>query len=782
MKKPVMQRSMFMAVSKPKSMSGGIMSGFEDDGEGNDIDDIRDDYADRTPDNLEIIANNIRGDIRSLDERYMELAMMVGEAAFETPEEVLALMQGQMPPAAQEQPAGIAGLAPPPQAQPGGIMSGVAETPQSPGQSVAQIQQPPQPGAAEMQPPMQMADGGLVYRQAGSPPWGEIAENLKGFRLPAIPPLGDSAPGRRALGFMKYLPEGTLPDPRTMAPRSQAIVTPTSPLLRASNFINEAARSALPAAREAGRVIMGTPQGRTAAGIAALGVTALPFLGGRTEEEAPYQFPMSEVPGPGGVGVPASMQEILGLGETQPFDIPGATNEEIEESLNLRPKVPVPMPGQEPAPAAAEAAPSPAEKLAARGKQEKETPADFRERVKEKMDIYKEFLGDDENMRKAQALFLLAESALNVAGATGRSNAERLSKGLKGLPAGMAALAGESAKDRKALAAAAISAVEKEDEDARRYDAMVRKEMAKKGGMPQKVASLYSSIMARNPEMDPRAAQQLAIDMDNEVVYQDPGTKETYDKLDNVVRFSPHKPLSEKSVGYLDPATNPYVKVSDQQLEQAITPEQRKALLDERAALQKDLPLFDRAMVDVYGDTVGILPTIKSGISQFTLALVGDTGLGLTNVQQNAVRQRAGLMNEYVTRGLFRNNTRVSNMDMQRAESQAKDPNKLAQSPELVIATLQSFSQQAMNRLAEIDSQLFGTPLKQIDRIPTGAKTDPLPFGPKSNFILDDAFQKRPNLAVWMTYTDPNTQQQRTFRMTAKDYFAQRNAQQGQAR
>jgi hypothetical protein len=93
MKKPVMRREMFIAMA-PKSGSKGIMSGFDDEME-------IEDYEDRTPENLEIIANNLRGDIRSMDERYLELAQMVGESAFETPEEVVALMQSQM---GQQQP------------------------------------------------------------------------------------------------------------------------------------------------------------------------------------------------------------------------------------------------------------------------------------------------------------------------------------------------------------------------------------------------------------------------------------------------------------------------------------------------------------------------------------------------------------------------------------------------------------------------------------------------------------------------------------------------------
>ena len=94
-----MQRSMFIAVGQGPRKNDGILSGLGDDTE--------EGFEDRRPDNLEIIANNLRGDIRSLDERYLELAQMVGESAFDTPEEVLALMQGRLPPAAPQQVPGM---------------------------------------------------------------------------------------------------------------------------------------------------------------------------------------------------------------------------------------------------------------------------------------------------------------------------------------------------------------------------------------------------------------------------------------------------------------------------------------------------------------------------------------------------------------------------------------------------------------------------------------------------------------------------------------------------
>jgi hypothetical protein len=83
----------------------GIMSGFmdeidelleeisgEEQEEGDDADMAR--MMARTPDSPEILMNNLRGDMRSIDARREELADLVGfREAEETPEGVLALLQ-----------------------------------------------------------------------------------------------------------------------------------------------------------------------------------------------------------------------------------------------------------------------------------------------------------------------------------------------------------------------------------------------------------------------------------------------------------------------------------------------------------------------------------------------------------------------------------------------------------------------------------------------------------------------------------------------------------------
>jgi hypothetical protein len=113
----------------------GIMQGFmdsmadegDDEGEGEDPEMM----MERRPDSPEILMNNLRGDMRSVDARRDELADLVGyQAATETPETVLAMLQPIL-------------------AQQGG--GGIGALPQS--QDMAQGPQPPMMGGAPGMPP-----------------------------------------------------------------------------------------------------------------------------------------------------------------------------------------------------------------------------------------------------------------------------------------------------------------------------------------------------------------------------------------------------------------------------------------------------------------------------------------------------------------------------------------------------------------------------------------------------------------------------------------------------
>ena len=169
-----------MMKGMPDAENVGIMQGFMDAFNDDDLEEGDEDEGDemmleRRPDSPEILMNNLRGDMRSIDARRDELADLVGyAAAAETPESVLAMLQ---PILAQQGGGGIGALpqsAPmaqgpqppmamppgPPPADQGGIAALMGGMPPGP---------PPGPPGGGMPAPVGMARGGLVQRfQAGS--------------------------------------------------------------------------------------------------------------------------------------------------------------------------------------------------------------------------------------------------------------------------------------------------------------------------------------------------------------------------------------------------------------------------------------------------------------------------------------------------------------------------------------------------------------------------------------------------------------------------------------
>lgn len=188
----------------------GIMSGFMDDideimneimeEEKGDMSEEEGDMArvmGRTPDSPEILMNNLRGNMRSIDARREELAEMVGyNAAAETPDEVLAMLQ---PVLAQQEMAGIASMMAPPQglspnvsprdalSAPPAMPEGVASLPMD--QGPMGMPQGPMPPAAPAPAPMPMKDGGIVqYFQDGTDEEGvtAVSDTLGGVYPPEV--------------------------------------------------------------------------------------------------------------------------------------------------------------------------------------------------------------------------------------------------------------------------------------------------------------------------------------------------------------------------------------------------------------------------------------------------------------------------------------------------------------------------------------------------------------------------------------------------------------------
>ena len=777
MEKPVLQRAMFMAVGTPKEESKGILSGFDEEME-------NDDYEDRTPDNLEIIANNLRGDIRSMDERYLELAQLVGEAAFETPEEVVVLMQSQMAPAQPQQGpgAGIGSLgAPPMPQQPQGIMQGIAEQPQPPMPPM-----PPQGGQA----PIQMAYGGPVHRQLGSPPTGE---------------LGDFPEGARRLGFMRYLPQGTLAGPGEVPPRSvpipRVVVQQTGPMtgflsgeaaqylqsgagrpggalpmrlspgLRAATAVSEAGRNVLPFTREVTRTMMATPQGRAAAGLGLLGASTIPFLTGG--EQAPEGGPVySEVPGVDAQGrytpvlrslenMPGTTEEKAAVRQVMQPDVSGAGATFGMADLGAGPTGEdiMGMTGAEAAPPAAavtapkttEAVPTP---TVAR-------PRTFKERVQDRIDIYKDVLGDDENMRQAQALFLLAEAALNVAGAPGRSLGERLAKGLKGLPAGMAALGEEKAKRDLAIRSAAVGAVESEMAAEAKSSTQLLLRMADLQSRNADVNTMANYLVQTQAMSQDKALQFARLFKAGAIKQNEAG--ETVDMTGRVIH-SPFR-LVEGDVGFL-PSNMPFVESGQRTLVPATTKE-RPALAEQMANNQQMAASIERVMqLPAFETMFGPVARIQSGATTLLTPIFG-SNVPFTSLPKQVQENMAMELRNELIQLNARNTSRPSVWEQQQVEKFVADPKAILTSPDEFFGVLNNFRIKSINAANQADHRLNGTPLKQLGYIPLGTAKDPLQA--KDSGYLPEFFRLRPNGEVYIQL--PSEKSPRKF--TAQEYFKQ---------
>jgi hypothetical protein len=154
----VFDRAMFKAENKPMKADSGIMQGFDEEGEIPE-DEMMEEVSQRKPNSPEILMNNLRGDMRSVDARYQELADMVGEdVAMETPPEVLALLQAQL----AQQPMGIGALPPGQGLSPPPMAAGAPPMP-----TPDMMGGMPQPGAMPQGPEGQMPQGFALGGLAG---------------------------------------------------------------------------------------------------------------------------------------------------------------------------------------------------------------------------------------------------------------------------------------------------------------------------------------------------------------------------------------------------------------------------------------------------------------------------------------------------------------------------------------------------------------------------------------------------------------------------------------
>ncbi len=487
MKSEVLKREMFAMPLSKAARNSGIMAGFEDE----EFEDMENEGMEempqmaRTPQNPEILMNTLRGDMRSVDARYMELAQMVGEeAAMETPPEVLAMLQiqlgqqqggiGALPQGAAMMPPGMA--APMPQGAP---MPEQGAMPMPPEGGIAPFSQggaeaPPTPDGM---PPMRAAVGAFVTPLARLAQYAGRMEDKVGSAAQAL---------NTYLGRALMTPQPALQ--RMVGPDGARLTVQGAETLRMT---------------PTGQIVQGT--GTQLAPYTTLGAMQSPTLTAGLREGA-QRFIQSNptlagaLAGfPGGIALLESRlltgesgddQRLREFREQYGFaEIPGQAADVMAAAPQRPGAPPVKLPAAPLAapPAAQEpAAAAPAteggdrlgdfitQALKTQDKRdEKALPDAFGEAVarpkpltrgerikagyEEMLPLYKELLGEDKENAKTNALLLLAEAGFKLAGTRKPTFAMALSEAAGGLPRGFAAIAAQAKEQEGKIKAAALS-------------------------------------------------------------------------------------------------------------------------------------------------------------------------------------------------------------------------------------------------------------------------------------------------------------------------------------
>jgi hypothetical protein len=471
MKEEILKRAMFSQPLSKSARNSGIMEGFEDE----EIDDLENqNFEDmspmaRSPQNPEILMNTLRGDMRSVDARYMELAQMVGEeAAYETPPEVLAMLQPQL----------------------GSQQGGIGALPQGANMM------PPQgmPGAAPGMPPQ------------GMPPEGGIAPFSQGGAEQAPPTPDGLPPARAAVGGLQTVASrfGQMVGDRAgtaaqalNAYLGRALMSPQPTLQRMTADgmpLTVQAREALMAG-PAGTIVQGT--GTRLAPYTTMGPLQSPTLtqGITTglQQVAANNPRLAELVSRFG---PGALAGVLGVeGARQYLTGVSPEDQKLEEfrQQNNMPYAPIPTEAEPSgpvgsmaerratlsalAPRAVEGAPLepvgklempavPAEvdtaeflkkALASEGKKALSKGERIKAGYEEMLPLYKELLGEDKESAKVNALLLLADAGLKLAGSRQRSLGMAVAEAAAGLPKGFAAIAAQTKEQEGRIKAAALS-------------------------------------------------------------------------------------------------------------------------------------------------------------------------------------------------------------------------------------------------------------------------------------------------------------------------------------
>lgn len=471
----VFDRAMFKAENKPMKADSGIMQGFDE--EEIPEDEMMEEVSQRRPNSPEILMNNLRGDMRSVDARYQELADMVGEeVAMETPPEVLALLQAQL-------------------AQPA---MGIGALP--PGQGLSP---PPMPAGA---PPMPTPDmmGGMP--QPGAMPQGPQGQMPQGFANGGIASLGNFSEGVAQAGrngdtvlahitpeqnqYLTELGGGATVNPQTGLPEhfmgmqalgnmGTALATRAAPYLQQANVLAGRAlynpTFTAPTINQS-RTTLGTFGPKVAEGMEMYYPTftqgiANSRVGQMVAQGAERlaQTPTAMKAGAAIMSIPGA--QFISDKLSNPNMVPGSKNAPIvpgdpatgwvAPEEDVAPES-TPINWNKPPVAGVNTTPPEGDKTnqVIQGALAKKTRGErLEEYMAENVPIFEKYLGGDKDYNQAQALFVLADLGLKFASSRkpGESFASAFARSAQGVPAGLSTIAAAEDQAKRQIKSAALT-------------------------------------------------------------------------------------------------------------------------------------------------------------------------------------------------------------------------------------------------------------------------------------------------------------------------------------
>ena len=727
MKNEILERAMFAMPLSKDARNSGIMAGFEEDMP----EDVEEESMEemppmaRTPQNPEILMNTLRGDMRSMDARYQELAQMVGEeAAMDTPPEVLAMLQPQLAAPA----AGIGAL---PQAQ-AMMPPGAGMPPPGAGMPPPGMGMPPPDQMGAPQPAPAMPQGGIPMPAGmeSAPPFSPGAEeapqgyNIGGIvqRVGQLGARGAEAVGRgataanAALGRMFMTPDTIMTQPYLENVRGPGGRFTAEQIQRGGRVVDLLrptftegiqqgfARSAEQYPRLASALRVSPMAGMFA---------TLPFVQGSSdtartaEQEKAYQDLISQIP-TGGYPPAPPADDPRRAGAPTPTSVPAPALAAVAP--------PMAAATTEPEQAAVDQRQTDADPLgtfinqklkafderAAKGK-----PLSKMERIKasqaEYAPLFEELLGSDKESAKINALLLLSEAGLKLASTAKPTFAMALADSFAGVPRGVAAIAAQerelALKTKSASLQQAISDVSAEDAAA---------------------AARQTVILDYTMKMELEKAKQGGI------IYENAGAGGVIgkDKAGNYKGFF----INPESPDYKEIAENPFAR----DLGKATTVTAQS--LKKREEIQEKMNLITGMIAKVDAGLGEVANAYSPGTFVNNLANNLIVPLVPNFVMRPDVNQAASIAvikNVFsdVTRGSAQVDGKMSVQEnkWERENSAAiANPAGLLQNPELAAKVFGTLKTGYLNEYAQLASQLgIGTRNIVVSTPPTGTKNDP---------------------------------------------------------